>query len=165
MGYLRVLLLLCLIPFAARAEEGGIVLAAGAGSAYDGLGVHLELGAESFAVFAGTGVLLLQRLGRNVDDHHDLVLGMRFFSGDLDRFFFSAQAIFAFPSDPHQSIFGDSSGGRESLKTLGVTAGWRWRFGAHHLLELGGGVLCCGFGPIYVYILSPDISLAYGLRF
>jgi hypothetical protein len=76
---LRVLLLLCLIPFAARAEEGGIVLAAGAGSAYDGLGVHLELGAESFAV--------------------------------------------------------------------------------------GGGVLCCGFGPIYVYILSPDISLAYGLRF
>jgi hypothetical protein len=128
------------------------------------LGVHLELGAESFAVFAGTGLLLLQRFGRNVDDHHDFVLGMRFFSGDLDRFFFSAQATFAIPSDPHHSILGDSSGGRENLKTFGLTSGWRWRFGAH-LLELGGGLVCCGFGPVYIYVLSPDISLAYGLRF
>jgi hypothetical protein len=165
MGRLSLLLALWSIPFAARGEKGGIVLAAGAGSAYDGIGVHLELGAESFAVFVGTGLPLLQRFRSNVADHHDFVLGMRFFSGNLDRFFFSAQATFAVPSDPHQSIIGDSSRGRESLKTLGVTAGWRWGFGAHHLLELGGGLLCCGFGPVGVYIFSPDISLAYGLRF
>jgi hypothetical protein len=167
---LALLLALLSIPFAARGEEGGIVLAAGAGSAYDGLGLHLELGAESFAVFAGTGLLVLQRLGRQVEDHHDLVLGMRYYSGNLDRFFLSTQTILAIPSDrPTNS--GSSS--RSVFKSAGVTAGWRWRVG-DSMLELGGGavLLVLRSGPAWLVWLGPgpvallpDISLAYGWRF
>jgi len=123
-----------------------------------------NVASESFAVFAGTGLPLLQRFRRGVDDHHDFVLGMRWFSGDLDRFFFSAQAIFAVPSDPAHPLIGESNGGRENVKTLGITAGWRWRLG-DQLLEAGAGVLCCRFGPLAFYLFWPDISLAYGLRF
>jgi hypothetical protein len=170
MRRLPLLLALFSIPFNALGEEGGIVLAGGAGSAYDGLGLHLELGAESFAVFAGTGLLVLQRLGRQVEDHHDLVLGMRYYSGNLDRFFLSTQTILAIPSDRPT---GAGSSSRSVFKSAGVTAGWRWRVG-DSMLELGGGavLLVLRSGPSWLVWLGPgpvallpDISLAYGWRF
>src|SRR6185503_1789374 len=128
------------------------------GSAYDGIGLHLELGAESFAFFLGTGSGLLERFDARATSHHDYVAGVRFFSGDLDEFFFSIQAIFVAHHDGTRQQ-------PEFVKALSMTAGWRWRFGPH-LIELG-------FGPMASSDQSRDVppiptleaTLAYGFRF
>lgn len=133
----RPLLLLAVVllaPVASLASEDTVLepappapvrlaLAAGAGHAYGLLGAHLEVRSSHWAVFAGTGMPVLQGPSG--------VLGFKAFSGPGEGFVGSL----------HLSYFGSYNprgSGVPVMVSLSATVGWRFRW-SHTFLELGIG--------------------------
>lgn len=170
-----------LIPVTTRASEGDAVLeperpeavrlalATGAGHAYALLGVHLEVRASHWAVFAGTGLPLLRGPSG--------VLGIKAFSRPGEGLVGSL----------HLSYFGAYGTRLVSQASLSATVGWRFRW-RETFLELGigqsfsyaqhidhhdgphAGVVDHQFGfgalgPVPAPNFLPDVALALGYEF
>jgi len=167
-----------LVGWAAAAEEPsdvigtrdvGFAIAAGAGSAYDLLGFHLELSSPKAALFVGTGLpAVLLRDSKPGTAHYDLCAGVRFFSGHRDGAFFSLHTTWSLVGDQPTDDLGTPFGDPFHFKSGGFTIGGRFRRN-HAFFEAGAGLMIIQFDPgcegCQSYRPFPDVSLGAGYQF
>jgi len=150
-------------------RDTAFAIAAGAGSAYDLLGFHVELGSPKAAIFVGTGLpVLLLRDSRPGASHYDLCAGLRFFSGHRDGGFLSLQTTWSLVGDQPTDDRGTPVGDPSHFKSAGVTFGARFRKN-HLFFEAGAGLMIIQFDPgcegCQSYRPFPDVSLGAGYQF
>lgn len=148
------------------AADVHLALSAGAGVAHDWLGAHFEVRVDHFAAFAGTGASSISGAFNEAGlGTYGGVFGARWFSGDGDRLFLSAQYDFTTSQDC-ASICGEGPPGPWThFSVATATVGWRFKWDGFFADAGAGGGLsfnernACAPRPI------PDLTLAVGWEF
>jgi hypothetical protein len=171
---------LVLVSPSALAQEVHFAAGAGAGTAYDGLGVQLQLRGEHFAGFLSVGALGFlagQIAAISEASSYGVGGGLRWYQGEV--LFFSLNGTFASYSYHYDPGVRQSQVMNGNFSTLTVTIGARMRSG-HAFFEAGagggfarnldpGGTGSTGSPPAGTQAKAsvfpiPDLSLAFGFE-
>jgi hypothetical protein len=166
---------------AAEPEQASRVhfgIGAGAGTAYDGLGIHLEIYGDHLGVYLGTGAFGLFGGGPRTSSYGGCA-GVRWYQhgGGGDGVFVSFNGSYVAFSSNYDSGVAQSPRVTGSFSTATVTVGGRLKFGVFFVegglgvgfavekdLPAGEGPSSGGRNPADTFLI-PDVSLAFGVAF